>query len=159
MDVGNLISCSSNFSKSNVNIWQFLVHILLKPLLDNFEHYFTSIWDECSCSVVWKLFGIAFLWDWNWKLTFSNPVTTAEFSKFAGILSAALLQQHLFRIWNSSSGIPSAPLAWFSVVITKGHLISHSRMSNSRWVITPSWLSESLDFFGIFILCILTTSS
>ena len=42
-DVGNLISGSSDFSKSSLNIWKFLVHILLKPLLENFEHYFTSV--------------------------------------------------------------------------------------------------------------------
>ena len=65
MDVGNLISGSSTFSKSSLNIWNFMVHILLKPGLENFELYFTSMWDECNCAVVWALFGIAFLWDWN----------------------------------------------------------------------------------------------
>ena len=67
-DVGNLISCSSAFSKTSLNIWKFMVHILLKPGLENFEHYFTSVWDECNCVVVWAFFGIAFLWDWkeNW---------------------------------------------------------------------------------------------
>ena len=43
MDVGNLFSGSSAFSKSNLNIWKFSVHILLKPGLENFEHYFTSV--------------------------------------------------------------------------------------------------------------------
>ena len=42
-DVGNLISGSSGFSKSNLNIWKFTVHVLLKPTLENFEHYFTSM--------------------------------------------------------------------------------------------------------------------
>ena len=42
-DVGNLISGSSAFSKSNLNIWKFSVHVLLKPGLENFEHYFTSV--------------------------------------------------------------------------------------------------------------------
>ena len=42
-DVGNLISGSSAFSKSSLNIWKFSVHILLKPGLENFEHYFTSL--------------------------------------------------------------------------------------------------------------------
>ena len=65
MDVGNLISGSSAFSKCNLNIWKFMVHILLKPGLENFEHDFTSIWDECNWVVVWAFFGIAFLWDWN----------------------------------------------------------------------------------------------
>ena len=64
-DVGNLISGSSAFSKSSLNIWKFMVHILLKPGLENFEYYFTSVWDECNCAVVWAFFGITFLWDWN----------------------------------------------------------------------------------------------
>ena len=51
-DVGNLISGSSAFSKTSLNIWKFMVHILLKPGLENFEHYFTSIKDECNCVVV-----------------------------------------------------------------------------------------------------------
>ena len=64
-DVGNLISGPSAFSKSSLNIWKFMVCVLLKPGLENFEHYFTSVWDDCNCVVVWVFFGIAFLWDWN----------------------------------------------------------------------------------------------
>ena len=64
-NVGNLISGSSAFSKSRLNIWKFSVHIQLKPSLKDFEHYFTSVWNECNCVVVWAFFGIAFLWDWN----------------------------------------------------------------------------------------------
>ena len=138
-DVGNLICCSSAFFKSSLNMWKFLVHVLMKPGLENFEHYFASVWDECTCAVVWTFFGIAFLWDWNenwafavlwsfpfffflsssifsflfliilifknllyfsymyslWILIFSSPLATTEFSKFAGILSAALSQHHL----------------------------------------------------------------
>ena len=51
-DVGNLISGSSAFSKTSFNIWNFMVHVLLKPGLENFEHYFTRVLDECSCVVV-----------------------------------------------------------------------------------------------------------
>ena len=90
VDVGNLISGSSVFSKSSLNIWKFMVHILLKPDLENFEYYFASVWDECSCVVVWAFFGICLFLGLERKLTFSSPVATAEFSKFAGILSAAL---------------------------------------------------------------------
>ena len=43
LDVGNVISASSAFSKSSLNIWKFTVHVLLKPGLENFEHYFTSV--------------------------------------------------------------------------------------------------------------------
>ena len=64
-DVGSLTSGFSDFSKSSLNIWKFMVHILLKTSLENFEHYFASVWDDCNCVVVWAFFGIAFLWDWN----------------------------------------------------------------------------------------------
>ena len=91
MDVGNLISGFSAFSKSILYIWKFSVHILLKLSLKDFEHYLASMWNELSLGL-------------EWKLTFSSPVATAEFSKFAGILSAALSQHHLlgFEIvtWN-----------------------------------------------------------
>ena len=70
MDVGNLISGSSAFSKSNLNIWKFLFHVLLKPSLENFEHCFASMWDQCNAAVVWTFFGIAFLWDWNENWSF-----------------------------------------------------------------------------------------
>ena len=65
LDVGNLISGSSVFSKSSLYIWKFSVHVLLKPGLEDFEHYSGSMWDECNCAVVWTFFGIARLWDWN----------------------------------------------------------------------------------------------
>ena len=51
--------------KSSLNIWNFMVHLLLKLGLENFEHFFASMWDECSCAIVWTFFGIALLWDWN----------------------------------------------------------------------------------------------
>ena len=69
-DIGNLISGSSAFSKNSLNIWKFSVHVLLKPVLENFEHYSTSVWDECICAVVWAFFQIAFLRDWNENGTF-----------------------------------------------------------------------------------------
>ena len=64
-DPANLISGSSAFPKTSLNIWKFTVHVLLKPSLENFKHYFTSMWDQYNCAVVWAFFGIAFLWDWN----------------------------------------------------------------------------------------------
>ena len=51
-DADNLISASSAFSKSSLNIWKFTVHVVLKPGLENFEHYFASMGDECNCVVV-----------------------------------------------------------------------------------------------------------
>ena len=61
VDVGNLISGSSAFSKSSLSIWNLTVPILLKSGLENFKRYFTSVCDECNCTVVWTFFGIAFL--------------------------------------------------------------------------------------------------
>ena len=92
-DVGSLIPGSSAFPKSSLNIWEFSVHILLKPSLENFEHYFASVWDECNCAVVWAFFGIAFLWDWNENWPF--PVLWPLLS-FQNLL--AYWVQHFHRI-------------------------------------------------------------
>ena len=105
-----------------------VVHVLLKPGLENFEHYFTSVWDECNCVVVWAFFGIAFLWNLNenWPFPALWPLLS-----FPNLL--AYWVQHFtassFRIWNSSTGIPSPPLALFVVMLLKAHLTSHSMMS------------------------------
>ena len=101
VDVGNLISGFSAFSKPSLNIWQFSVHVLLKPGLKNVEHYFASVWDECNCAV------------FEHSLAFP----------FFGIG----MKTDLFK--------------------------SHSRMSGSRWVITPSWLSGSLRSLYWAYLC------
>ena len=69
-DVGNLISGSSAFSKSSLNIWKFTIHVLLKPGLENFEHYFASMWNKYNCMVGWTFFGIVFLCDWNENWSF-----------------------------------------------------------------------------------------
>ena len=65
VDVGNLISASSAFLKTSLKIRKFMVPVLLKPGLENFDPYFASVWNEWNCTVVWAFFGIAFLWDWN----------------------------------------------------------------------------------------------
>ena len=65
IDVGNLISDSSAFSKSSLNIWKFSVHILLKPSLKDFELYLASMLNEHNCMVAWTFLDIAFLWGWN----------------------------------------------------------------------------------------------
>ena len=101
-DVGNWISGSSAFLKSSVNIWKFLVYIPLKPGLENFEHYFSSMWDECSCVVIWTFFGIAYLWDWdeNWPF----PILWVLLS-FPNLLAYWVLPFHTIILglgfWNS----------------------------------------------------------
>ena len=85
-DVGNLISGSSAFSKTSLNTWKFTVHLLLKPGLENFEHYFTSVWDECNSAVVWAFFGIVLV---NYKTQFklcSRDYTTTIYPAWGQFL-------------------------------------------------------------------------
>ena len=158
VDVGNLISGSSDFSKSSLYIWKFTVHVLLKPGLENFEHYFISMWDEYNCAVVWAFFGIAFLWNWNenWPFLALWPLLS-----FPNLL-AYWVQRFTalsFRIWNSSTGIPSPPLALFVVMLSKAHLTSHSKMSAlDAWSHHHDYL-DCEDLFCTVVLCILVTSS
>ena len=70
VNVDNLISDSSAFSKSSLYIWKFLLHVLLKPSLKDFEHNLTSMWNECNCMVVWTFFVTALLWGWNENWSF-----------------------------------------------------------------------------------------
>ena len=157
-DVGNLISGSSAFCKSSLNTWKFLVHVLLKPSLENFEHYLASMWNEYNSTVLWTFFNIPFLWDCseNWPLSFCGHCWVF---KICWHIECSSFTASSSRTWNSSAKVPSPSLVLFVVMLPKTHLISHSRMSGSRWVITPSWLSGSLIkiffFFCIVHLCIL----
>ena len=92
-DIGNLISGFSAFSKSSLYIWKFLVQILLKPSLKDFEHYLASMRNKCNCTVVWTFFGIVLLWDWNKNRPF--PVLWALLS-FPNLL--AYWVQHFHSI-------------------------------------------------------------
>ena len=117
-DVGNLISGSSAFSKTSLNIWKFTVYVLLKRGL-NFEHYFTSMGDECNCAVVWAFFGIAFLWNWNENCPFPGHCWVFQ---ICWHIECSTFTASSSRIWNSSTGIPSPPLALFIVILPKAHL-------------------------------------
>ena len=129
------------FLKTSLNIWKFMVHVLLKPGLENFEHYFARVWNECNSAVVWAFFGIAFLWDWNENWTF--PVLWPLLS-FPNLLAYWVQHFHsiIFQDWNSSTGIPSPPLALFIVMLSKAPLSSHSRVSGLGW-----W-SHHRDYLG-----------
>ena len=102
-------------------------------------------WDKCNCAVEHSLalpfFGIGVKTDlfqscghcWVFQICWKIECSTFTASSF--------------RIWNSSTGIPSPPLALFVVMLPKAYLTSHSRMSGSRLVITPSWLPGSWRSF------------
>ena len=67
-NAGNLISGSSSFSKPNLDVWKFLVRIMLKPSMHDFKHDLTSIGDACNCLMVWTFFSTVLLgnWDKDW---------------------------------------------------------------------------------------------
>ena len=72
MDVGNLISGSSAFTKSSFYIWKFSVHILLKPSLKDLKNYLASMLSEHNYIAVWTFFAITLLWDYHASIIFLN---------------------------------------------------------------------------------------
>ena len=116
------------------------------------------MWDACNCVVVWAFFGIAFLWDWNenWPFPVLWPLLSLQ---ICWHIECSTFTAWSLRISNSTTRIPSPPLALFRAMLPKAHLTTHSRMSGSRWLNTPLWLSGSRRFFCTVLLCILATSS
>ena len=126
-DVGHLISGSSAFYKSSLNIWKFRVHILLKPGLETFEHYFASMWVQLA--VVWLFFGIAFLWDWNknwpfpvlWPLlSFPNLLaywiqSRKEASKERKSKDTLILDLQPPNLWGNKCLLLKSPSSWYFV--------------------------------------------
>ena len=98
-DVVNLIFGSSAFSKPSLNIRKFTVHVLLKPGLENFEHYFTSMWDEYNCAVVWTFFGIGM------KTNLFQSCGHCWVFQICWHIECSTFTASSFRIWNSSSRI------------------------------------------------------
>ena len=120
VDVVSLISGSSVFSKYSLHIWKFSGHVLLKPSLKDFEHNLGSMWNEHNCSFEHSLalpfFEIGMKTDlfqscghcWVFQIGWHTECSTFTASSF--------------RIWNSSAGIPSPPIALFIVMLPKAHL-------------------------------------
>ena len=153
-DVGHLGSGSSAFSKSSLNIWNFSVHLLLKPSLENFEHYFASVWAECNCAMLEHSLALLFF-GIGMKTEFFQSRDHCWVFQICWHIECNTFTALSLRIWNSSTGIPSPPLALFVVMLPKAHLTSQSLMSGCRWVITPFWLSGSLR--SLYILSQLST--
>ena len=117
--------------------------------LKDFEHNLAGMWNECNCTVVWTFFCIVFLWDWNenWSTDLFQSCGRCWVFKICWHKECSTLTALSFRVLNNSAGLSSPPLALFVAMLSKAHLISHSMMSGSRWVITASWLSGSLRVF------------
>ena len=124
-DVGNLISVSSAFSKSSLNIWKFSVLVLLKPGFKNFEYYFEH----------WHCLSLGL----EWKLTFSSSVATADVFKCTDILSAVLSQHHLlgFEI-AQSMGSQRVRHDWSDLA----YMHAHNIIASSIFIKRRNWLSQ-----------------
>ena len=158
MDVGDLISGSSDFSKSNLNIKKLSVHVLLKPNLENFENYFASMWEEWNCAIAGAFFGIAFLWD-GMKTDLFQSCGHCWVFQIGWHIECSTLTASSFRIWNSSAGIPSLSLALFVAMLPKTHLTSPPRwLALGEWSHHCGYLGHE-DLFCLVLLCILSTSS
>ena len=159
-DVGNLISGSSAFSKSSLNIWKFSVHVLLKPSLKDFEHYLARMWNELKCAIVWTFLALPFLRT-GMKTDLFQSCGHCWVFHICWHFECISLIASSFRILNSSAGIPSSPLTLLAAVLPKAHLTSHSRMSGCEWETTPSHhgYPGHWDLFCTVLQCILSISS
>ena len=142
-------------------IWSLVPLPFLKPAWTFGSSWFTYCW-----SLAWRILTItllacemsAIVWwfEHSLALPFFGIGMKTDLFQSCGHCWVFQICSHIecntstassFRIWNRSSGIPSPPLAVFVVMLPKAHLTSYSRMSGSRWVITPSWLSWSWRSF------------
>ena len=148
-------------------IWSLVPLPFLKPAWTSGSSWFTyccslawrilsitSCDDECNCVVVRTFFGISFPWDWNQNWPFPVLWPLLRFP-ICWHIEGSTFTASSFRIWNSSTRIPSLQLALFIVMLSKAHLTSHSRMNDHTIVII--WVMKI--FFCILLLCILATSS
>ena len=136
-------------------IWSLVPLHFLNPAWTTGSSQFTYYWNlawrisllACEMSVtVWQFehsLALPFFLDWNEKWPFTVPGHCLIF-QICWHTECSTFIASSSVIWNSSAGILSLPLPLFIVMPPKTHLISHSRMSGSRWVITPSWLSGLL---------------
>ena len=137
VNVGNLISGSSSFSEPRMDIWKFLVHIMLKPSMQDFKHNHASMGDECNCPMVSTFFSTTLLGNWDEDWHFQSCDQCWVFQICWHIECNTLIESSLM-VLNSSTGIPSHSLALLTAVFPKASSTSHSRMSGSGWLTTPS---------------------
>ena len=114
--------------------------------LSFFLSFFASVTNEWIFVEVWTVFGIV-LFGIGMKTDLFQSYGHCWVLQICWHIECSTFMASYFRIWNSSAGILSPPITLFGVMLPKAHLTSHSRMSDFRWVITLSWLSESLGSF------------
>ena len=136
------------FCKSSLNTWEFLAHVLLKPSLEDFEHYFASIWNEPDCAVLnilWHYLSLGL----KKKTVLFQSCGHCWVFQICWHIECSTFTASSFRFWNSSAGSPSLPPTLFIVMLPEAQLTWQwlHRMSGSRWVITSLWLSVSFTSF------------
>ena len=134
-----------SLSKSSLKIWRFMLHILFKPGLENFEHYFASVWDECNCAIVWAFFGIAFL----------RIEMRTDFFQFCGHYRVFQICSHIecstftassFRIWRHFN---SPHYSCLKNPMDRGAFAVHRITKSQTWL---KWLSSSTRDRGSLVL-------
>jgi len=159
MFLGNSLALS--VIQQMLGIWSLIPLPFLNPVWTSGSSQFMYCW-----SLAWWILSITFLacemsavvrwFEHSWVLPFFGiGMKTGFFQscrhcwvfQICWYIECSTFTASSFRIWNSSTGIPSPPLAFFVVMLPKAHLTLHSRMSGSRWVIKPLWLSVSLSSF------------
>ena len=129
-NVGNLISGSSAFSKPSLNIWKFFVHIMLKSSMQDFKHILTSMGDDASVqwleySRLLPFLGIGMKIDLFQSCSYCKVFQICWHIECSNVLALS------FRVFNSSSEVPSHPLTLLTSVLPNTHLTSRSRMSGT----------------------------
>ena len=140
-------------------VWSLVPLPFLNPAWTSGSSQFTYYWSlawrilsiilqatECNCAVVWAFFGMP-LFGIGMKTDLFQFCGHCWVFQMCWHIECSTFTASSFRIWNSSTGIPSSPLALFVVMLLKAHLTSHSKISGSRWVITALWLSGSWRSF------------
>ena len=158
-------------------IWSLVPLLFLNPAWTSgssrFMYCWSLVWRILSITLlVWEMSEIVWYFEHSLALPFFGIGMKTDLFQSCGHCRVFQICWHIecstftassFRIWNRTTGIPSPPLALFIVMLPKAHLTLHSKMSGSRWVITPSSLSGSLkktkDLFCIVLLCVLSTST
>ena len=155
-------------------IWSLVLLTFLNPAWTSGSSQLIYCW-----SLAWRILSItllacemrAIVWYFEYSLAlpfFGIGMKTDLFQSYGHCwvfqmcwhIECSTFTASSFRIWNSSMGIPSPPLALFIVMLLKAHLTLHSRNSGSMWVITPLWSSGSWEsFLCIVSLHILATFS
>ena len=160
------------FSKSSLNIWKFLVHVLLKPRLEDFEYSLASMWNDCNCVIFWTFFGITLLWDWNenWLLSLLWPLLSFpnlqhhnyndvfKCPKFIHLISGSLyILTNISYFPSHSASVNYHSLYCFDKFVfflrfykyINSYFVWHFTSRNTLKVHTLLWMSEFPSFSGL----------